>query len=140
MPSTSVRSVCPPCREVSGPRSAEGLCGRCNGPVLLVSSKWRAPRRTNDRAWRAVAGGNVLWDERAVRRAAIRKAVTLTVYQQRRRVVRQARARAEAAVPVPIDHGPVRWHPGPGHPHQCRTCVAARHVFRVVLAELTRAA
>lgn len=81
MPSTGVRSVCATCRQVGVTAVDDGACARCGASVLLVSSKWRAPRRTNDRVWKAVAVGNVLWDERAVRRAAIRKAATLTAHQ-----------------------------------------------------------
>lgn len=140
MPSTGVRSVCPTCRQVGVTAVGDGACARCGTRVLLVSSKWRAPRRSNDRAWRAVAAGNVLWDARAVRRAAIRRTATVTAHQQRRRAVRQARARAELVVPAPSGHGPIHWHPGPGHPHQCPTCVVARDVFRVLFAELMGAA
>lgn len=63
MPSTSPY-VCVPCRNVFR------LTGKCPdfGEVLVRRHhKWRAPRKTNDKAWKLIEQGDWLWDKRALR-------------------------------------------------------------------------
>lgn len=136
MPSTGVRSVCPNCRLVGAHTATDGGCARCGTRVLLVSSKWRAPRRTNDRAWRAVAAGTILWDKRAVRRAATRKAAARQVNQLSSRRVRRAAAIARAAVQAPPGHGTVRLRTFPGHPADCAVCLRGQAVFHSALERM----
>ena len=73
---TATRHVCQACRQtVSISANADAVvCVLCGGPVTLASSKWRAPRKTNDAAWRRVSAGVWLWDQRAVERAGRRLA------------------------------------------------------------------
>lgn len=51
--------------------------------------KWRAPRRTDDRAWKAIAAGTTWWDTAAVEKAATAQAqriarLTATTRRKRR--------------------------------------------------------
>lgn len=137
MPSTVTRAVCPTCRVVSPPVTIDHACGRCGHRVLVVPAKWRAPRRRNDRAWRAVAAGRVWWDDRAVTRSQTKAARHRYDHAQRSRTVRRAKDWTLATVHVPSGHGPVRWRPNALHPTDCRTCVTAREVYIAVLADLT---
>lgn len=38
-------------------------CPECgNEDLLTVSWRWRPPKRTNDRAWKRIAAGDLLWE------------------------------------------------------------------------------
>ena len=50
--------------------------------MKMVSHKWRAPRRKNDRAWKRVEKGEWDWDRRAKRER--RTNDTITRYEKRR--------------------------------------------------------
>lgn len=65
----SYTRVCIPCRNVKPTGDA---CQFCGGPLRWAPKYWRAPRKTNNTAWRRVAEGEWLWDRKAVRRAARR--------------------------------------------------------------------
>ena len=53
--------VCIPCRDVR-PFSVES-CIYCKGPVITQSWRWRAPRKTNDKAWKRIEAGDWLWEK-----------------------------------------------------------------------------
>lgn len=82
------RVVCVPCRHVSVTSrvDSEGLshCLQCDGPVLHVGSRWRAPRKSQDGAWKRIAAGDVLWDHRAVERP-LRRRIDSEQWLQNRR-------------------------------------------------------
>lgn len=58
---TSFRLVCPICRLVTV---------GCEHEKLVVSSKWRAPSKNNDRAWKRIEAGEIWWDRNAITRKA----------------------------------------------------------------------
>ena len=79
-------NVCPACRDVtprvepdpSGDVDRLGLprlrCLACGGQVLRVSAAhWAPPKKTNARAWKRIANGELLWDRRRVARAYRRR-------------------------------------------------------------------
>ena len=63
------RQVCPECRAV-GPIII--TCAHAN--KIWVGPKWRAPKKTNDRAWKRIAEGDILWDHSAIEAVARRDA------------------------------------------------------------------
>lgn len=63
----SHRTVCPTHRTVDAPACA-------GHQTIAVSAKWRAPRRTDDHAWKAIAAGNLWWDTAAVEKVAAAQA------------------------------------------------------------------
>lgn len=65
MTTSHLRSICAPCRRVDA--TAPDTCRDCAGPMIQVSSRWRAPKRRNLRAWSRIAAGEVNWDRRAAR-------------------------------------------------------------------------
>jgi len=58
MVSNPHRIVCVKCRKLD----AGTPCNACGGDTVLVHSQWRAPKKTNDRAWKRVENGEWLWD------------------------------------------------------------------------------
>ena len=64
MPSNHFTHVCIPCRNVVG----YGLCPECGAERKSVS-RWSAPKKNNDRAWRRIEKGEWLWDRRRVARS-----------------------------------------------------------------------
>jgi hypothetical protein len=62
MPSNS-QFICIPCRQVF--RQTD-KCPNCGGAMALRHHKWRAPRKTNRKAWKLIEQGDWLWDKRAV--------------------------------------------------------------------------
>ncbi|MFD6094602.1 hypothetical protein ACFWGN_21020 [Oerskovia sp. NPDC060338] len=81
--SRSVRFACTTCRTV-----ALTPCTKHDEQVLTVSSRWRAPKRRDAKAWARVRAGQLLWDGAAVDRAAVRAA------KRRRTAEAAARRRA----------------------------------------------
>lgn len=63
------RQVCPECRVVA---PIVITCAHAN--KIWVTPKWRAPKKTNDRAWKRIAEGDVLWDHGAIEAKARRDA------------------------------------------------------------------
>lgn len=57
---TSTRSFCVECR---GGLTAEHLDTHT---THMVSSRWRAPSKHNDLAWKRIAKGEIWWDRRAI--------------------------------------------------------------------------
>lgn len=53
--------VCIECRMVNPP---------CKHDKFGITHKWRAPKKTNDKAWRLIAGGDYWWDKRHLDRTA----------------------------------------------------------------------
>jgi hypothetical protein len=53
--------VCIVCRMVRPP---------CNHEKFSITHRWRAPKKTNDKAWRMVANGDYWWDKRHLDRTA----------------------------------------------------------------------
>lgn len=64
MVSRSTRTVCLDHRELT----VSNAHANCN--TITVHSKWRAPRKTNTKAWKLIEQGILLWDVRAVAAAA----------------------------------------------------------------------
>jgi len=81
------RVVCVPCRLVSvtGRLDSEGFshCLICDGPVIRVGPRWRAPRKHNKGAWKRVEAGELLWDHKAVERP-LRRRITAEQWQRDR--------------------------------------------------------
>jgi hypothetical protein len=84
------RQVCPECRTVD---TIVVTCAHAN--KVWVSSKWRAPKRNNDRAWKRIAEGDLLWDDGAVQRKAARDAQAMAAAEERMRRKRRS-AREES--------------------------------------------
>lgn len=42
------------------------------GKDISMSPRWRAPKKTNDKAWKMIQSGDFLWDKRAKRRRSER--------------------------------------------------------------------
>jgi hypothetical protein len=59
------RQVCPECRIVA---PIVLTCSHAN--KIWVTPKWRAPKKGNDRAWKRIAAGDLLWDHSAVEAVA----------------------------------------------------------------------
>ena len=51
--------VCAECREINKP---------CNHETIRVGSNWSAPRKTNDKAWKLIASGDIWWNKRRIDR------------------------------------------------------------------------
>ena len=66
MPSRST-FLCIPCRRV-GKDSA--YCPTCGEPMLNMGSRWRPPKKNNERAWKQIEQKRYLWDEAAVAKTA----------------------------------------------------------------------
>ena len=60
--------VCPECRRFVT-WTDEKKCATCGGDTVIVPRHWSPPKRSNKRAWKRVANGEVLWDRRRVRRS-----------------------------------------------------------------------
>jgi hypothetical protein len=41
-------------------------CPRCRAPMTDMGRNWRPPAKDNDRAWKLIARGHPLWDEKAL--------------------------------------------------------------------------
>jgi hypothetical protein len=52
-------SVCVTCREINK---------HCEHEKINTGHKWAAPRKTNDKAWKMIAEGDIWWDKRRVNR------------------------------------------------------------------------
>lgn len=63
---TSTKSFCVECRGKITPQHNE------SHTTHYVSSKWRAPRRNNDAAWKRIAAGEIWWDRKAIRGKAVK--------------------------------------------------------------------
>lgn len=59
MPSNSTY-VCVPCRMVKSKPTEH--CLQCGGPIQDCGPKWRAPRKSNDTAWKRIEAGDWLWE------------------------------------------------------------------------------
>ena len=55
--SNQMKSVCVTCRTVNG---------SCHHEKLVVNYRWRPPKKTNNKAWKKIADGDIWWDKRAV--------------------------------------------------------------------------
>lgn len=78
--------VCPTCRTVS-------LTHLCEHEIIAVSHKWRAPRKDNDRAWKRVAAGDLLWDHRAVEKSLRRHREKIDQVRERMRLKKRTTVR-----------------------------------------------
>lgn len=58
MPSNSTY-MCIPCRSGNG-------CLTKQHETIYMGRRWRAPKRTNDRAWKMIEAGDVWWDKKAL--------------------------------------------------------------------------
>jgi hypothetical protein len=59
MPSNNP-NVCVPCRYVARQTSR---CPHCGAEMVYKRYTWRAPRKTNDAAWKRIEAGHWNWDE-----------------------------------------------------------------------------
>jgi hypothetical protein len=59
MPHRPYKYVCIACRTIS---KTSSTCVECQQPTWILHHKWRAPKRTNDRAWKRIAAGDWLWE------------------------------------------------------------------------------
>ena len=66
MPSRSTY-VCVPCRHVG---KDSGYCPQCREPMRHMGTRWRPPKKRNDRAWKQLEQNRTLWDEAAVAKVA----------------------------------------------------------------------
>lgn len=79
-------NVCASCRSTSpstapapdGEVDAHGLvvliCAACGSRILRVSAAlWAPPKKTNSRAWKRIAAGELLWDRRRAARSMRRR-------------------------------------------------------------------
>jgi hypothetical protein len=41
-------------------------CPTCREPLIDMGTKWRAPKKKNDKAWHMIEAGFPLWDKKAV--------------------------------------------------------------------------
>lgn len=78
--------VCPTCRTVS-------LTHLCDHEKIAVNYKWRPPRKDNDRGWKRVAAGDLLWDHRAVTRSRRRQREKIEQVRERMRIRKQTLVR-----------------------------------------------
>lgn len=58
--------VCSTHRTVN--KDCDNLPGDCN--TLVFGYRWRPPKKKNDRAWKRIAKGDYLWDDKAVAKKA----------------------------------------------------------------------
>ena len=63
MPSRSP-SVCTTCRT-----SFKGASTCGHDGVMYMSSKWRAPKKSDDKAWKRIEAGDIWWDKKALSKA-----------------------------------------------------------------------
>lgn len=83
MTSSHGQSVCVKCRVVT---SGAIHCGH---EIAYVGPKWRAPRKTNDRAWKRIEAGDWLWDHAAkVRKQRWQRRAWLAVQDTPRHLLR----------------------------------------------------
>lgn len=59
--------LCAPCRVVD---KYLYTCPRCGGSMLDMGTRWRAPKKSNKRAWARVDKGDYWWDDRALAKRA----------------------------------------------------------------------
>lgn len=62
--------------------------------MVWMGRFWRAPKKTNIKAWQRVAQGDKLWDDKSIERKAKREAVKRAKREQATRV----RARTQKAI------------------------------------------
>lgn len=53
------KSVCVTCREINK---------SCEHEKISCGYKWAAPRKTNDKAWKRIADGDIWWDKKRISR------------------------------------------------------------------------
>lgn len=58
--------ICIPCRIAD---KYGGVCKRCGESMRSMGSRWSAPRKTNDRAWKRIEVGDIWWDKKKIDRA-----------------------------------------------------------------------
>lgn len=58
-------TVCVSCRTINNTPP-------CAHEKETCHHKWRAPKRSNDRAWKRIAAGDWLWDDTSIRRSVRR--------------------------------------------------------------------
>lgn len=54
----------------------KGSAGQCPGrhAMICMGKHWRAPKKNNKSAWKKLANGIRLWDDKAVQRKAVKQA------------------------------------------------------------------
>lgn len=60
------------------------MSGQCPGghAMICMGKHWRAPKRNNIKAWKMLANGHKLWDDKSVQRKAIKQAAWLRRSEQ----------------------------------------------------------
>ena len=75
---TGSRQVCPECRVVA---PIVITCAHAN--KIWVGSKWRAPKKGNDRAWKRIQQGDIQWDHAAIEAKAKKEAEARILLEMR---------------------------------------------------------
>jgi hypothetical protein len=67
--------ICIPDRYVS---KRDSPCPHCGEDLLYMGTRWRAPKKGNDRAWKRIEKGDYLWDDTSRLRTKLRRHRWLT--------------------------------------------------------------
>lgn len=87
MNSVVTRNVCVPCREVGQTTN----CLTCGRETITVSARWRAPRKTNDRAWKRIERGEILWDRNHIEKVATKRKLSVEAIRDKIKAKRRAK-------------------------------------------------
>lgn len=42
------------------------VCPTCDKPLINMGTRWRAPKKINDKAWKRILKGDIWWDDKAI--------------------------------------------------------------------------
>ena len=59
--------------------------------MLSMGTRWRAPKKNNIKAWKKLANGQRLWDDKAVQRKAVSQATHWARQQELHKLKRKKR-------------------------------------------------
>jgi hypothetical protein len=71
--------VCVPCRLAMKSMS---VCSNCHNPAEFCGYRWRAPKRTNDRAWKMIESGDFMWDKKAIAKKRAKLTHSAVLFEQ----------------------------------------------------------
>lgn len=43
------------------------LCVDCQKPLINMGTRWRAPKKRNDKAWKQISAGNIWWNKKVIK-------------------------------------------------------------------------
>lgn len=72
------RHICAHCRYV-GPNPT---CNKCGKVTLMVCSKWRAPSKRNEKAWKLIESGDIWWDKKAIAKKDTKERIRLEKFKE----------------------------------------------------------